>query len=429
MKILEERGITSNDNMIFAAFAYYHSVRLCTCVCIPQQSCLTISIWMIHSFQGCATDDPIIQLYNYEDYLQNGIGSADKFLVKVNEITIDKINDQCGADVTPFIEGIGIINDSLGILLDALRCVSLRSILYMYTHSSPTCSFSRSTYELARCSKLRPIYTQAFDVTACTHSSGSFELLFLIMFAISLFGMVLLMLRAGMYPLKNAFSSSSSDEEENELEEYRAYLQYVSSFINSWGVNMDDDVPLSPSPKSSTPETSAESTSYASRNAHTSMNLEVAKPSAPPESPSFYIAQDEAESAPNFDDEQKAPMSSPDSKLVSDQSRMYTPEAKHSLDGDGDDGCTPSAPQSLGTYHSGMRSRRLTTPDFLTPGTFRRWRRRDEEDVRSGEECPETPLLNSPKGGYHNEVNYFSSFLSPLKGGRHQIDPGEDKSK
>ena len=343
----------------------------------------------------------------------------------MNEISIDEINDQCGADVTPFIERIGLINDNLGILLDALRCVSLRFILYLHTHS-PTNSFSRSTYELARCSKLRPIYTQVFDGTACTDSSGSFELLFLIMLAISLFGMALVMLRAGMYPLKIFFPSLSLDEEENELEEYRAYLQYVSSFINSWGGNMANDVALSP--KASTFETSAESTSHSSQNSHTSIDLVVVKPSAPTESSSFYNAEDETESAPNFEGREKTPISSPDSKFLSDQSRMYTPEAKHSLDDDGDDECTPLTPQSPGAYHDGMRSRRLTTPDFLTPGTFRRWRRRDEEDGRSGEEFPETPLLISPKG-HHNEVNYFTSFLSPLKGGRHQIDPGEDKSK
>ena len=341
----------------------------------------------------------------------------------MNELSVDKINDQCGADVTPIVERIGIINDNLGILLDALRCVSLRSILLMYTHS-PTNSFSRSTYELARCSKLRPIYTQAFDGMACTDSSGSVELLFLIMLAISLFGMVLVMLRAGMYPSKMVFPSSSLDEEENELEEYRAYLQYVSSFINSWGGNMDNDAALSP--KASTFETLAESTSHACQNSHTSINLGVVKPSAPPESPSFYNAKDEAEPASQFEGEEKTPISSPDSKFLSDQSRMYTPEAKHSLDGD--DECTPLTPQSPGTYHGGMRSSRLTTPDFLTPGTFRRWRRRDEENVPSDDEFPETPLLISPKG-HHNEVNYFSSFLSPLKGGRHQIDPGEDKSK
>ena len=41
----------------------------------------------------------------------------------MNGVGIDKINDQCGADVNPVIEGIGIIYDSLGVLLDALRCV------------------------------------------------------------------------------------------------------------------------------------------------------------------------------------------------------------------------------------------------------------------------------------------------------------------
>jgi len=78
---------------------------------------------LVHIPQGCATDDPIIQLYEYEDYLQSGIGSADQFLAKVNEVGVNEINDKCGGDITSFIEGIELISDNLGLLLDALRYV------------------------------------------------------------------------------------------------------------------------------------------------------------------------------------------------------------------------------------------------------------------------------------------------------------------
>ena len=122
--IFEERGITSND-MIFTAFTYYQSVRLCIMyvfLCSDCSPCLSIQLFVI-ILQGCATDDPIIHLYEYEDHLQSGIGSADQFLAKVNEVGINEINDKCGADITSFIEGIELINDNLGILLGALRYV------------------------------------------------------------------------------------------------------------------------------------------------------------------------------------------------------------------------------------------------------------------------------------------------------------------
>ncbi|KAL3804269.1 hypothetical protein ACHAW5_005867 [Stephanodiscus triporus] len=154
--IFEERGITSND-MIFTAFTYYQS--------------------------GCATDDPIIQLYEYEDYLQSGIGSADQFLAKVNEVGVNEINDKCGGDITSFIEGIELISDNLGLLLDALR----------------------STFELASCSTMGPIITQAFEDVACTDSHGTFALLSTIAFAMSLVGMIMVMLRAGMYPYQKLY--------------------------------------------------------------------------------------------------------------------------------------------------------------------------------------------------------------------------------
>ena len=71
--------------------------------------------------QGCVTEDPINDIYKYEDDLQVGIGHVTKFLDKTDEIGIDEINAQCGADVSSIIEGVGQIKDNLGILLGALR--------------------------------------------------------------------------------------------------------------------------------------------------------------------------------------------------------------------------------------------------------------------------------------------------------------------
>jgi hypothetical protein len=352
-------------------------------------------------------------------------------------------------------------------------------------HSIGTNLIFRSTYEMASCSRMRSIYTQAFEGTACTDSSGSLALLFLIMFAISLIGMVIIMLRSSMYPFKKVFPFSSFYEEENKLDEHPACLQYVSTFPDKWG----DNDGASPS-KPVTFETSSVSDSVS--NTRTSMNLDVAPeslsiynsnddvesapniedernaplsstfpdkwsdgygafPSKPdtfetssasasdsctstsgnldmtPESQSIYNAAEEAESAPNIEDERNAPLSSPDTELFVDQSQMYTSDSMHTSNGEGYVNCTPTSPQTPSNY-SGMRSRRFATPEFLTPGTFRRWRRRDEKDVRTGDEIPEAPLMISPKD-HHYRVSYISSFLSPLKIGFHQYDTREDKSK
>jgi len=75
------------------------------------------------SSQECATTDPIKHLYKYEDDLQMGISSANRFLLKIDEVGVGEIASQCGADVSPIIEGIGLIKDNLGILLGSLRLV------------------------------------------------------------------------------------------------------------------------------------------------------------------------------------------------------------------------------------------------------------------------------------------------------------------
>jgi len=206
MNVFEERGI-SNDDVIFTTFTYYQS--------------------------GCATDDPIKGLYKYEDDIQGGIASANEFLTQADQIGIDEINEQCGASVRPIIEGIGLIKDNLGILLSALR----------------------STFELASCAKMSPIYRQVFEGTACIQSSGSLTLMFSIMFGINVVGMVMIMLRSAMYPYKKVYASSNlddEDDEEDEWEEYQAYLGYMASFVTMWGGNTDEE-----GSKTGTNETSA----------------------------------------------------------------------------------------------------------------------------------------------------------------------------
>ena len=85
------------------------------------------------------------------------------------------------------------------------------------------------------------MYAQAFDGTICTDSIRSFTLVFLIMLTICLVGMVMIMTRSAMYPYKMVFSSPSPDGDDDEWEEYQAYLQYMASFVNMCGVYTDDE--------------------------------------------------------------------------------------------------------------------------------------------------------------------------------------------
>jgi hypothetical protein len=83
--------------------------------------CFSHASLLINILQGCTTDDPIIPLYQYEDYLQSGIRSASFFLANVKEVGIVDMNDACGAERTPLIEGITLINNNLELLSNALR--------------------------------------------------------------------------------------------------------------------------------------------------------------------------------------------------------------------------------------------------------------------------------------------------------------------
>ncbi len=199
------------------------------------------------------------------------------------------------------------------------------------------------------------------------------------------------MLRAGMYPLKIVFPSSSLDEEKNELEEYRAYLQYVSSFINSWGGNMDNDVSLSPTVITS--ETSSESTS-------SSVNLElgnsptIISPSGPVPR-SFHKAQ-VLDCTSMCENKEIIPLSPPESRFTFDESRiMYAPDAIETSRGDSSE-YTPLTPHTSSAHSSDKR--RFTTPD--SPSVVSAIRQQAW-------------------------VNCFSNFVSPSRIGNHCGDKSE----
>jgi hypothetical protein len=135
---------------------------------------------------------------------RNGVGAAKYFLDKVDEFGVDELTRSCGADVTPIVEGIGIIHDNLELLLDALRYVFNSKFISLIPRRVLTRS-SRSTFSLASCSTVRPILTQAFDKVICTDSYDSLTLIPSLTFAIGLIGMIMIMLRSAMYTSQKVY--------------------------------------------------------------------------------------------------------------------------------------------------------------------------------------------------------------------------------
>lgn len=156
------------------------------------------------------TDDPIIHLYQYEEHLQNGVGAAKYFLDKVDEFGVDELTRSCGADVTPIVEGIGILHNNLELLLDALRYVFDSKIISLLAHrvltnESAANLSSRSTFSLASCSTVRPILTHALDEVICNDAYESLTLVPSLTFAIGLIGMIMLMMRSAMFSLQKVY--------------------------------------------------------------------------------------------------------------------------------------------------------------------------------------------------------------------------------
>lgn len=216
-------------------------------------------------------------------------------------------------------------------------------------------------------------------------------LLFLITSAISVVGMILLMLRSAMYPLQKLFPPLPMNAQEDELEEYLAYIQNCPSWMKTWNISIDSSILAS---RRIVSDISAESTSTSidhelGGHQNDSISDEDAilfrrgaikiNPSAPPESPlSSYIGTVSPSTSSYigtvafYDDEEKIPFSPTESKVESIRSPIEANKVEsirhrikekpngfevHLLDygGDGNDelspfsspdACTPSDMQS-----------------------------------------------------------------------------------
>ena len=121
--------------------------------------------------------------------------------------------------------------------------------------------------------------------------------------------------------------------------------------------------------------------------------------------------------------------------------QMETPQPKQLDTGEGEhddsdnDEYTPlspttpsmhSAPQTPIIHSASKQNRRFNTPNFLTPGTFRRWRHDDGIDPDGAGELPEMPLMTSPN--LNKGENYFGHTISPSWRGKPAADESDNSS-
>ena len=254
-----------------------------------------------------------------------------------------------------------------------------------------------------------------------------------LLLAVGFLGMLMIMFRAAMYPCKLAFSSKACnlpDEEQDEWEEYQAYLKYMSDFLSYWGRNNDEDLPsiqkdndFGTKSSSSSEEEKIEHgipgmVTCNEANEESSWEAESFPPSRNPDYDS---------TCPNPSEVQPLSPSAPHAVEPITQCTPAHINTKY-LDAANEE-CQPLSPdtptmQSIGSIGSRSSkttrlSGRLRTPDFLSPGTFRRWRRNDIEDrsAHDRSSIPQTPLMISPKDhseSYFSKAINMTNFISPL---------------
>ena len=257
----------------------------------------------------------------------------------------------------------------------------------------------------------------------CSDSAGSLILMFSLLLGVGCLGMLMIMFRAAMYPCKLTLFQDTyhfPEEDEDEWEEYQAYLRYMTDFLSHWGRHQED----TPSIRKNDSGTKSSSSSEEDKNdipevvtceVSSSWEAESLPPSKNPDYES--ACQNTNELEPLSPKTQSTPIVATPvccDKRTPSQNNHEPLEIT-------DEEYQPLSPDTLMMEPRSSRSRRgrLRTPDFLSPGTFRRWRRTDIDDILTSEinDFPQTPTIVSPKEhgtSYFSKALNISNFKSPL---------------
>ena len=117
-----------------------------------------------------------------------------------------KISDQCGGNIEPIVGGVKLLVENLVIIQGNMV----------------------SALALSECSSIAPILRRIFQGEPCNTTIIGLTWMFWSLFAISVFGMTLLSLRAAMY---NA-TIKALTKERTDIWEWDEYKQYMTGFYN-----------------------------------------------------------------------------------------------------------------------------------------------------------------------------------------------------
>lgn len=194
MEILGEQGFVHGDK-VYDSFAYY------------QNSCLG--------------ESPFDFLSDYQSKVSGAIVSSAAFLTRATDLGVDVISLECGSNSETIIENIRQLGQSLDVISDSIR----RSL------------------SMVKCNRVGPIFRQVFHGSTCAESVYGLSCMFAAYFAICIFGMSMVSLRAAMYrrlvPEKRREGNTdigddvqngeergetSSDDEVDEWNEYKTFM-------------------------------------------------------------------------------------------------------------------------------------------------------------------------------------------------------------
>lgn len=154
----------------------------------------------------------------FQPQIRETVSQAKDFLKLVGEYGTETVTAECGADVSPLVEGAQRLIESLETVADNID----------------------SGFVLADCSTISPILRRIFHGASCNEAIDGLGWMFGSMLAITMLGLIMVTLRAALYNATiRAARRTRADESHREFREYKRYMSQFYQDAIMWKFEPD----------------------------------------------------------------------------------------------------------------------------------------------------------------------------------------------
>lgn len=175
----------------------------------------TRSHTLLFGGQACTTDNPFDFVSAFDPLIRSTANQINDALILIHKAGIDEISLDCGADVTPLVDGFERFVKSLEVVQSNII----------------------SAVEISDCASISPILNGIMHGETCDEVVSGLSWMYWSTLIITILGLVMVTLRAALYnPTIRGPKRTKAEETKREFREYKEYMANYYDDAHMWKI-------------------------------------------------------------------------------------------------------------------------------------------------------------------------------------------------